>query len=461
MRRVVLANLLFEKNFYSDGEEIAERIETLVKQCDPDEVGRLAIEARLEQKLRHVPLLLARELARNHALKAEVLSTVIQRADELAEFLALYWKDGKVPLAKQVKLGLAKAFTKFNAYQLAKHNGRGKVSLKDVLYLCHATPLDVEQDHLWKRLIGGFCENCWGVKPTNSPRKSRFTKPCQCGNFKEAFLPTPDTWEVALSTGKDKKETWERLISERKIGALAFVRNLRNMVKVGVSHNIIEYGFKTINPQWLLPINFIAAARSVPRYESHLEKLMLKGLEKSPKLPGRTIVIVDVSGSMNAHLSKKSNFTRLDVSSVLAILAREMCEDVVFYVTAGIDALKQHKTALIAPRRGFALAEQIRSEMEKMGKGGIFTRQALEYVRQQEQGIPERIIVISDSQDMDHANLRVPKPFGKFNYIIDVGSEKYGINYEGVWTAEISGWSERFLDYIAALEGFSLQDTEE
>jgi hypothetical protein len=39
-------------------------------------------------------------------------------ADELAEFVALYWADGRVPLSAQVKKGLAGAFTSFDEYAL-------------------------------------------------------------------------------------------------------------------------------------------------------------------------------------------------------------------------------------------------------------------------------------------------------------------------------------------------------
>ena len=65
----------------------------------------------------------------------------------------------------------------------------------------------------------------------------------------------------------------------------------------------------------------------------------------------------------------------------------------------------------------------------------------------------DRIIVFSDSQDCDWPDKRIPKPFGRHNYICDVSAHTKGINYKGVWTAEISGWSEHFLTFIASLEG--------
>ena len=66
---------------------------------------------------------------------AETLTRVIQRADELTEFVAIYWSEGKLPLSAQVKKGLAAAFRKFDAYALAKYNRENPVKLRDVLFL--------------------------------------------------------------------------------------------------------------------------------------------------------------------------------------------------------------------------------------------------------------------------------------------------------------------------------------
>ena len=102
LRRSVLACLLWESQFYEDGVEIAGRIAELVPKVAAEKVAALAVEAREKMKLRHAPLLLVREMARHathRGLVAETLARVIQRADELAEFVAIYWKDGRVPLS--------------------------------------------------------------------------------------------------------------------------------------------------------------------------------------------------------------------------------------------------------------------------------------------------------------------------------------------------------------------------
>jgi hypothetical protein len=179
LRRAVLTCLLWEDTFYEKGNKIDERIADLVTKNKSEDIAALALEARDKMQLRHAPLFLVRELARRKGagrLVAETLEHIIQRADELGEFVAMYWQPRKQPLSAGVKRGLAKAFTKFDAYQLAKYNRDGVVKLRDVLFLSHAKPINAEQATLWKRLV-------------------------------ENTLEPPDTWEVALSAGKDKRET--------------------------------------------------------------------------------------------------------------------------------------------------------------------------------------------------------------------------------------------------------------
>src|SRR5580698_6065055 len=153
LRRSVLSCMLWEGEFYEDGVQIGGRIHELVPQVEAEKVAVLAVEAREKMKLRHAPLLLVREMARHashRGLVAETLARVIQRADELAEFVAIYWKDGRVPLSAQAKKGLAAAFPKFDEYALAKYNRDGPIKLRDVLFLAHAKPRDEAQGEVWK-----------------------------------------------------------------------------------------------------------------------------------------------------------------------------------------------------------------------------------------------------------------------------------------------------------------------
>lgn len=456
LRRAVLGCLLWEDLFYESGESVAANIRALIPYVAPDKVAQIAVEARTEQKLRHVPLYIAREMARldsHKHLVGELLPRIILRADELSEFLAIYWRDGKnQPLSKQVKIGLAQAFNGFNEYQLAKYNRDSEVKLRDVAFLVHVNPLDKS----------GRAKKAAAVSRKGYSRgQVQRHKNTLVGKLIADELDTPDTWEVALSAGRDKKAVWERLIAEKKLGGLAFVRNLRNMEQAGVSSDIIARGFETVNPGWLLPLNYLAAAKYAPRWERELEALMLRGLGSMPKLPGYSIFVVDVSGSMGSGISGKSELSRMDAAAAMAMLASEVCERVAIYATAGNDSTCIHSTSIVAPRRGFALTDEIHKMRARLGGGGIFTRQCLEYIKAHETVQPDRIIIFSDSQDCDRRNPALPKPFGVNNYIVDVSAHSHGVAYDGIWTAEISGWSEHFINYVAALEGVGLNEEQD
>jgi 60 kDa SS-A/Ro ribonucleoprotein len=405
LRRSVLACLLWENQFYEDGVEIAGRIAELVPKVAAEKVAGLAVEGRERMKLRHAPLLLVREMARHkthRALVSETLARVIQRADELSEFIAIYWKDGRVPLSGQVKKGLAAAFPKFDEYQLAKYDRAGPIKLRDVLFLCHAKPRDEEQAGVWRKLV-------WDR------------------------LTAPDTWEVALSSGADKREAWGRLLRERKLGALALLRNLRNMREAAVDESLVLSALGSMSTARVLPFRFLAAARYAPQWEEALEQAMLKCVAETEKLPGKTIVLVDVSGSMTASLSRRSEMQRTDAAYGLAVLLREIAEKVAVFSFS--DNLVE-----VPARRGFALRDAIdvsqRHNSTQLGN-------AVEKLNRNEKF--DRLIVITDEQAHD----KVPAPIGK-GYLINVASYKNGVGY-GKWT-RIDGWSEAVIEYIRGLE---------
>jgi 60 kDa SS-A/Ro ribonucleoprotein len=336
---------------------------------------------------------------------SETLASILQRADELAEFVAIYWKDGRVPLSGQVKKGLAAAFPKFDEYQLAKYDRGGPIKLRDVLFLCHAKPRDAAQAGVWKKLT-------WGR------------------------LNPPDTWEVALSSGSDKREAWQRLLAENKLGALALLRNLRNMRETGVEEELVVAALRSMNASRVLPFRFLAAARYAPQWEESLEQAMLKCVAGQARLPGKTIVLVDISGSMTAPLSRRSEMQRTDAAYGLAVLVREIGEKVAVFSFS--DDLVE-----VAPRRGFALCDAIDTSQRH---NGTQLGKAVGQLNKKERY--DRLIIITDEQAYD----KVSAPQGK-GYVINVASYKNGIGY-GRWT-HIDGWSEAVVEYIRTLEEMS------
>jgi hypothetical protein len=404
LKRVTLAAMLWENQFYLDGKSHAELVRELVAKVQPAKVETLAMEARTKFKLRHVPLLLARELARHGKLQANALTSVIQRPDEMSEFLSLYWQEGKSAVSNQVKKGLAACFNKFNEYQLAKWNkNSAAIKLRDVMFISHPKPQSAEQAALFKRIA-------------------------------EDSMVTPDTWETQLSSGADKCGTFTRLMNEKKLGALAFLRNLRNMRDSGVADSLIRQYARTVDVSKVLPFRYIAAARIVPQYEDMLEEMMFRSLETHQKIPGKTVLVIDVSGSMfGTKISSKSDLDRFDAAAALAILCREVCEQVEIYSFSG-------NAVRVAPRRGFALREAISSSQSH---GGTYLGQSMKTINAN--GSYDRCIVFTDEQSYD----RPEAPRGK-GYVVNVASYQNGVNHNA-WT-EINGFSEAVVDYIQALE---------
>lgn len=405
LRRAVSACLLFESTFYEKGGEIAERIATLCQTVGSEDVALLAREARTQMKLRHVPLFLCVQLARKRwAGLASVLADVIQRPDEMGEFLALYWKPNKQPLSAQVKKGLAAAFRKFSPYQLAKWNRANAIKLRDVLFLCHAKPKDTEQDALWKQLIDGT-------------------------------LPIPDTWESALSSGHDKRETWERLLTEDKLGYMALLMNLRNMSEAGVASSLVESALRSgAAESKALPYRFISAYKHAPQYAQALSDAM--ELAVHGELPGATAVLVDVSGSMQDKLSAKGETQRWEAAAGMAVLLRKLCASCRVFIYS--DMLRE-----AASLRGMGLVAAINQYIG----GGTRTAAALAHVKTL-CPVLHRLVLITDEQSSDG----MLGNWAVHGYVVNVAPYKPGLEASRHGWTRINGWSERVVDWIVEHE---------
>ena len=427
LKRSVMTCMLWEDGFYENGVSVADRISTLVPLVGAEEASQIAIKARTEQKLRHVPLLIVRAMARNQMEGVrKTLAQVIQRPDEITEFLSIYWKDGKCPIAKQVKLGLADAFGKFDEFTLSKYNQDKDIKLRDVMFLVHAKPADKK----------GRAKTAVGLVKKGKVIRGSVKRHNDTVFSKLATdsLSVPDTWETALSASKDKKETWTRLLSEDKLGALSLIRNLRNMNDAGVDHTAIKAAIRKMKTERVLPFRFISAANVATWAEPVLEEKMLACLGDAEKLGGQTILLVDVSGSMESKVSGKSDLRRLDAAYGLAILLREICSDIRIFSFSGDDIE-------IPARRGFALRDAIdKSQMH----GGTYLGKAVANATRFK---PDRLIVISDEQTADSVqSTGLPKK----SYMLNVATDQNGVGY-GKWT-NISGWSEAVVSFITQLE---------
>jgi 60 kDa SS-A/Ro ribonucleoprotein len=407
LRRLVMSCMLWEKEFYVDGKTIATQIEQAAEKVSLETLAKVAIDARHVMNLRHVPLLLLEILSKRGAgnpIVSETVAAVITRADEPAELLSVLWRNGRKMIPAGMRKGLQKAFPKFQEYHLAKYDRENAVKLRDVLRLVRPKPSSPEQASLWKRALKGE-------------------------------LAIPDTWETRLSSGEDKKDVWTSMLTEGTLGYLALLRNLRNMLSVGVDVKLIQKAIlERKGSQRVLPFRYVAAARAAPQLEKYIDLALSECIDESVQLKGKTAILVDVSGSMEHKLSAKSDLTRMDAACALASLIS--CSELrVFSFSNGVRE--------VPARRGMAGIDVIQSSQSHAGThlGG-----AIEALNQQV-GY-ERLIVITDEQ----AQGSVPLPLkGTKAYVINVASNKNGILYGPAWT-HIDGFSEGVIKYILELE---------
>lgn len=413
LARQVATCMLFEDTFYESGNEIAKGIAATAAVVPVATLAAVAIQARTDWKLRHVPLFLLAQLDLRRkecppGLVASTVAQVIQRPDEMAELLAIIHKGSpgkplKKVLSAQVKKGIAKAFAKFSVYQLGKWNRDNAIKLRDVLFLVHAKPKDAEQATAWKSLIDGALES-------------------------------PDTWEVALSAGKDKKEVWERLLTEKNLGYMALLMNLRNMTEAGVDRLLVERALLSgALGSRALPFRFISAAKAAPGYAQALSDSMIASLGDAPKLPGLTYCVVDVSGSMQDPLSGKSQLNRLEAACALSILLREVCESVRVFTFS-------QRLVEVPNLRGLSLAAGI---VASQPNSATYLNGAMKALAANLPP-PSRFLVVTDEQSGDGG---VPNLTESKGYLVNVAPYRPALSVSGGWT-RISGFSERIVDFV-------------
>lgn len=471
-RRTLMSCMLWENTAYEGGVSIADRLGQLVPKLDPEQVVKSAVEARTMMKLRHAPLLIAVEMLKHPEHKKHVrtlIPQIVNRADEMAELLSLYWRDeinavrtsegfnsqrAKRKIPMQLLRGIRLAFAKFDDYQITKYLGNDKpVKMADVIRLVHPDPKDAQ-------------------KNLNDQKRATVSMANVYKSVVDGGARAPeDTWEVALSAAgrEGKRSVFENLLDTNKLPAMALLRNLRGMTEAGVSIEKISTALERMRVERILPYRFITARRYAPNLSNILEQSMFKCLAGVEKLPGKTVLLVDNSGSMDSRISAKSEMNRVEAATGLAILAKEICEqsEVLLFDTNTFRLNGNSFTPVAGSRsryvyanqfepsdsvvkdtrnyssnvRGFALADAI----SRVSKGGTDLRQAINYVNANIEH--DRIIVFTDEQSSTVPSAPKDNATG---YIINVASYQNGIGY-GPWT-HINGFSEATLAYISEYE---------
>ena len=439
LRRSVLSCLLWEDTFYETGETIAARISRNAQIVAPEQLASLAIEARQSFHLRHAPLLLLLELAKTArgipGLTRNTVEAVISRADEMAELLSIYWKDGKKPIPHGIIMGLRQAALKFDAYELNKWDRDGGVKLRDVIFAAHVSYPDIER----ARLIAH------AVNRSHFPdvTKGGFPVTEALGLIGQPKRQTPETWEALIAAvGSDKakrREIWTLLLKRNlakergAIGYMVILRNLRNMTEDGVNHQLIEGAIESrIGARRVLPFRFIQASKVAPQFYRSLDRALQGCVAVQDDLPGITAVCVDCSGSMTTTLSAKSQVSRMEAAASIAGCINGRVRLVAF----GQEAKE------IQPIPGLGVIAALLGS----NVGHATNAHLAMHIVNSMQPAPDRVIFITDEQVTQA--LPIPKP--PRAYIINVAPYENGIGYGQCTT--INGFSAATIDYIREAE---------
>ena len=460
---VVTASL--SDSFYEKQDERVNRIARLVGKVSPEFVARLAVYTRTEMHLRSIPLLLLVELAKIHNgddLVARAVEKTVLRADEIMELLMCYqWRNPSnderkklARLSRQLQNGLQRAFNRFDEYQFAKYDRDNlEVKLRDALFLVHPKAKDEQQQTIFDKIVN-------------------------------RQLEIPYTWETELSAlGQQKFESdearvmafamkWQELIESGKLGYMALMRNLRNILQCDVSANAVQRVCNRLSDAGQvakskqLPFRYLSAYREIEKVHSTHTAMMMNALEAAVKWSARNIegfddntrvlLASDVSGSMWSPISQRSTVRNFDIGLLLSMLLRNRCKQVV----SGI--FGDDWKVVNMPTDNILMATR---QLEKLGNSVGFSTngyKVIDWLIEQKM-VMDKVMMFTDMQMWDSTgrhkgfenSWKVYKkmaPEAKL-YLFDLA----GYGQLPMRLAEpdvylIAGWSDRVFDVLSAID---------
>lgn len=358
---LAITNMVGENAFYETAGKRDDRYEQLVRQVAIEAPGFILdflTWLRTGARMRTAAIVGAIEVAaarRAHGKELpnaptvrQVVNAVCQRADEPAELLAGWLARYGKPIPIAVKRGLADAMERlYHERNLLKYDGVDKaLRMGDAINLVCPRYHKPAIRGTWRDALFGHAIDRRHNRPGETPQQLSVLRNnaqlrAVAGENPQALLSTHNlrgagmTWEDALSlvgSRVDKKQLWEALIPVMHVDAL--VKNLRNFDVAGVSDEVAEQVIAKITDpaevaaSRIMPLRLLAAYRNAPslRWSHPLEKALQATLANVPRLAGRTLLLLDVSGSMADRVSGRSQLNRADTAGIFAAAVALRCE---------------------------------------------------------------------------------------------------------------------------------------
>jgi hypothetical protein len=456
---LAVTNMVGEDTFYESASTRDRRFNELVTslaRSDPAWLAGFIPWLRRSANMRSASVVALAEYVHAGGPNARALiASTLARMDEPGELLGYWMSHYGRNIPKPIKRGIGDYLTgSLNEYGALKYDGLSNaIRLGDVVELVHPRPANNAQSHLFKYLLDrrhqGKAKVDGRVLKTIKSRELLEAIPAE---QRRAYLAhetwgdvTGATWEWLsgwLPGGMDAK-AWEAIIPS--MGYMALLRNLRNFdqadISIGATSAVqaILSSPDAVARSRQFPYRFWSAYKNTHTvtWTKTLEKALALSLSNVPTFTGRTLVLCDVSGSMNGPVSNNSTIRRYEVAGVFAAaVAARSDATLALFASSGknLNSVKGHSV--------LRTVEVIRNEVGgSMGYGTLVSKGLKYYTGE------DRIVVFTDEQSHDRPTWpSVPV------YIFNLGGYAQGMAASGDNVHRLGGFSDSVFRMIPLLE---------
>lgn len=437
----ILLTSMVQDQFYRKADDTLARVIELIPAVGHEFAAKAALFARDEFGMRSISHVVAGELAmraRGEQWTRPFYDKMVVRADDITEILSyVINKHGRRPIPNALKDGLGRALTRMNAYQLGRYRAEGKaLSMVDVVNLLHPQPSEA----ISALVNGTLRSQSWETDLTQAGQNA----------------------ETEEDKAEAKSAAWAEQVTTGKIGQLALLRNLRNILQDADADTLaaamrLLVDENRIHRSRIFPFQFqtagdaLSAVAGSKPVMTALEQAMDISCANVPKFEGSTLVVVDESGSMSfargASGERGVDRSVLDIAAVFAGVLYRSQDDVDLMKFSDRAAYMQPKASNV-----MGIAAEVRGN--PVGRGTdfrtIFPAATRAY---------DRIVILSDMQGWI-GGLAPGESFAAYKRKFDVNPHVYSFDLTGHGTMQfpehqvyaMAGFSTKVFDVMALLE---------
>lgn len=371
-----LFSSFIEDGFYESRQKKMERFLDLTtevgNQLGNEFLAKTSVFARNELGMRSASQLIASYLNdEKFDNKRAYYRNFCHRPDDVAEIFGAIDMMGQKRSHATVR-GCGDYLAKLNEYQLGKYKMLGKeYNMYDLINITHAKSSSVD-------------------------------------GFMKGEIKSPDTWEVKISTAKteaERAEEWIRLVKEDKLGYLALLRNLNNILNAisitGIDDLLlIEDKIvskltdeTSIKKSLVFPYQIYCAYKNMKVHPFMIDNALNKAFRiacgNMEKFEGKSVIMLDISGSMENRISSRSNITIKEAGA---------CYAAALYISQDCDFVKFGTDAKSCSYNKIDNVFNIISKMCEEDKCGYGTHIGMAFAKLDKKY--DRIFIVSDMQVM-------------------------------------------------------------